>query len=554
MSRPMDNPDTRKADEMVVDMLESIEVREERHLLVSKEKKEPGLQAVLEDTRTRSEDSDSSMEYELVELEDSRITQKQEQEAKDHALAQEIQEAERAESDTSSSDSDETALPQKKSWTAMVIGGSSGTSDKYKARAKHYKLRYIEVSHELERKRKEASSFTQQWSTLLMENQSHAQYIRRIEEENRGLKFELQNVKQQLSDAVNLSEVRGKELKGAQVFLTKADSLSTSDVVQKVLDLNDEIFQAAALLGETLAYQVYEDGVDRVEARQSLIQGSMERARWMLGPRLAEILAKESLKPPKEATNPLLVQIVMQSALTQWCYSVAHRWCTGTEHDNEVIQNLYEDIRATEEQAVAGRWRSLTRAHLQTSATGWVQNVRDGIIPVMQVAGWTCADLFQFEKRLPSIFKALQDIRKATGEDVTSTDLEVITVVDGKGFDPNFMEDAYGDGRGDSSALKAVGKSGDGDDPPAHLVVASVGLGLRQVILKRHSNGAVSKRATWIASPKVVLEKTIKEAIEPPPPTTRRRKRNGGEGVVGAAMSAVANLVSGSGPSPSNNA
>ena len=43
------------------------------------------------------------------------------------------------------------------------------------------------------------------------------------------LQDELNTVHQQLEDAEHLSEVRGKELVGAQVFLTKADTISISE-------------------------------------------------------------------------------------------------------------------------------------------------------------------------------------------------------------------------------------------------------------------------------------------------------------------------------------
>ena len=61
-----------------------------------------------------------------------------------------------------------------------------------------------------------------------------------------ALQNELTIVHQQLEDAEHLSEVRGKVLVGAQVFLTKADTISISEVGEKVTALNEDIFQAAA--------------------------------------------------------------------------------------------------------------------------------------------------------------------------------------------------------------------------------------------------------------------------------------------------------------------
>ena len=133
--------------------------------------------------------------------------------------------------------------------------------------------------------------------------------VHRLLEENRSLTHELEAVKAQLADAKTLSEAKDKELKGAQVFLTKADTLSTTDVVQKVNALNEEIFQSAALLGEMLWI------TERTDRTQKQVTVAFEKARWMLGEQMASILAVESVNPRTDL-HPLLVQVVLQIAIT----------------------------------------------------------------------------------------------------------------------------------------------------------------------------------------------------------------------------------------------
>jgi hypothetical protein len=142
------------------------------------------------------------------------------------------------------------------------------------------------------------------------------------------------------------------------------------------------------------------------------------------------------------------------------------------------------------------------------------------------LAGWNTQspdDLSQFEKRLASIFKALRDVRKATGEDVTSADLEVYAVRRGEEYLPGMMEDSYGDDRAGAPA-------GEGEK---ERVIGSSGLGLKKVTYVKVPGGAVEKRAEILSPPKVVLEKTVKEAIEPPPPPKPRKKREPGAGIRG---------------------
>jgi hypothetical protein len=70
----------------------------------------------------------------------------------------------------------------------------------------------------------------------------------------------------ELQEYKNISEIRGKELISAQVFLRKADLLSISDVKDKVNALNDENFQASASLGDALVHFKYELAKEEWEA------------------------------------------------------------------------------------------------------------------------------------------------------------------------------------------------------------------------------------------------------------------------------------------------
>ncbi|KAJ2917996.1 hypothetical protein MD484_g2418, partial [Candolleomyces efflorescens] len=374
---------------------------------------------------------------------------------------------------------------------------------------------------------------------LEMEFNSARKHIHAQDEALKSVRNELAAVKQQLSDALNLSEVRGKELKGAQTFPIKTDTISATDVVQKVNTLNDEIFQMAAYLGEVLVYEVLEPEADRLEHRQAAIKSMHDRTLSYLGETLVDALAQHSLIKPKEESNPLLVQIIMQIALTNWCGGFGNRWTSyekveetvegqpkepsskpsiskQADHDR-FVSELYNSIRDHEDQAVAGRWRSLTKAHIPFSTGGWDHHLMVTICSIMGVAGWATRsndEMGQIEKRLGSIFKPLLELRKATGEDVTSADLEISIIQSGQTFDPSYMEDAYADGRASSKSKKSAPEQ----------VINTSGLGLQKVVVKRLKGGAVQKQLEILSMPKVVLEKTIKEALEPPPPRKNRSK------------------------------
>ncbi|KAF8161573.1 hypothetical protein B0H34DRAFT_747493 [Crassisporium funariophilum] len=364
---------------------------------------------------------------------------------------------------------------------------------------------------ELRRSKWELRQATNQISELIHEKQ-------RYKDHNSSLSHELMNVNRNLQDAKNLSDVRGKELLGSQVFLTKADSLSVSEVIDKVVALNEEIFQAAATLGESMVHHRY-------ETSQEDMALAYESARTTIGEPILDILVSQSQKPEPEC-NPLLVQVVLQVYIVNFCASKAASWYPSEDRAAGFLNMLYCDIRASEEQAVSGRWRAITRAHTRISSASekWHTELTRTLSNVLKVSAWAASkdQRTSFEQRLPPIFKAVDDLRTALGEKFTSADLETSIIEPKTTFNTVYMEDAYGDGR----------QTG-GKRAPPESVVGTTGIGLKKVMNKRGANGEIQYENVFSA--KVALESTLKEALEPVSPNRLRRKKRAdteGDGAV----------------------
>ena len=236
--------------------------------------------------------------------------------------------------------------PGSRSTTTMLGIGVGGSSDKPpSSREKVLRRKILELEYALQQEKTSNMNLDHHYRKLW--NRANAQseelqrsqhQVHRLLDDTRSLTHELEAVKVQLADAKTLSEVRGKELKGAQVFLTKADTLSTTDVVQKVNALNEEIFQAAALLGEMLR------NTERTDRTQEQVTVAFEKARWMLGEQMASILAAESVNPRTDL-NPLLVQVVLQIAITSWCKFVVSSWKPSDGTVADFLAAIYSEIR-----------------------------------------------------------------------------------------------------------------------------------------------------------------------------------------------------------------
>ena len=154
------------------------------------------------------------------------------------------------------------------------------------------------------------------------------------------LQIELSNVHQQLEDAKTLSEVRGKKLVGAQVFLTKADTLSISEVGEKVTALNEEIFQAAATLGETIIHKRHEF------ESQGDFDAACKESRSMIGSKITDLLVNRPQKQESEI-DLLLVQVVLQIFMVKFCVRKIQSWYPSDRTLENFLSEIYSDICST---------------------------------------------------------------------------------------------------------------------------------------------------------------------------------------------------------------
>ena len=242
--------------------------------------------------------------------------------------------------------------PGSRSTTMLGIGVGGSTDKSLSSREKSLRRKILELEYAWQQEKTSNVNldhhYRKLWSRANAQSeelQRSQHQVHRLLDDNRSLTHELEAVKVQLADAKTLSEVRGKELKGAQVFLTKADTLSTTDVVQKVNALNEEIFQAAALLGEMLR------NTERTDRTQEQVTVAFEKARWMLGEQMASILAAESVNPRTDL-NPLLVQVVLQIAITSWCKFVVSSWKPSDGTVADFLAAIYSEIRQVGESSL----------------------------------------------------------------------------------------------------------------------------------------------------------------------------------------------------------
>ncbi|KAH9485797.1 hypothetical protein JR316_0002712 [Psilocybe cubensis] len=342
----------------------------------------------------------------------------------------------------------------------------------------------------------------------------------RLQDNARALQHELTNVQHALSEAQALSEVRGRELVGAQVFLTKADALSISDVVEKVNVLNEEIFQAAAGLAEGLVVV----GAGQPEFTVAVAEGAYQGVVRTIGEFLAGVLHTQAQASVREV-HPLIAQVALSCFVSEFCFMKLTAWYSSDPNIDEFLRTVYNQIRQNEEQAVSGRWRALLRAQIRPLTDTWKRELTDSLQNLLVFSGWNAPLEAQqaFVAKLAPIFNALEDLRGAIYEKYTSADLEASEVQPGSPFQ-TWMDDAYGDER-KSPPPPGQGQGG----KTMQLVACTTGIGLKKLLpTPGPAQGHRSRGGDWyemVLPPKVCLEATLREALEPPPPSSKGRKR-----------------------------
>lgn len=157
---------------------------------------------------------------------------------------------------------------------------------------------------------------------------------------------------------------------------------------------------------------------------------------------------------------------------------------------------------------MVGRWAGLTRRHVRSMVLAEdTQELPEPLIPhfinaivnILVTAGCTQTILqideiiaTRFMERLTKVAGLAHRINKATGEDITSCEIEVVYLHPGMIFSPSAMEDSFGN------------KSVDGDEE----ILGTTELGLVRAV-KDTEKGESKWKETILLKPGVLLESAL---------------------------------------------
>lgn len=160
--------------------------------------------------------------------------------------------------------------------------------------------------------------------------------LERQSEELRMTVNQLRQVEALRQQTLELLEAKASELRGAQVFMSKEDSLSGADIIGMVKSLNAEILQVAAFMADSLE-DLGTPQMGEVEATHA--QSAVSLGKYIL----------RALRSRQGGTevDPMPVQIALQASLVNACKRIVDGWVPGFSTHDPIFDAIYARVRDT---------------------------------------------------------------------------------------------------------------------------------------------------------------------------------------------------------------
>ncbi|KAI0086045.1 hypothetical protein BDY19DRAFT_996232 [Irpex rosettiformis] len=244
---------------------------------------------------------------------------------------------------------------------------------------------------------------------------------------------------------VELLEIRTAELRAAQASLGSPPSLSHGDIKRMVDHLNAEVFQMSALMADQFPF---ED--TRTSLHTERCQLAHDRISHMVGSGLAHAVRTCS----HGEDDSTLVQIMIQAYIVERIWWICRMWGFSVDPTHaSMLDDLHYKIFEKESQSTSARWRSLTKRYLSDGLDqeSIIAALRDrvvgGIVDALVVAGvQQSVEVIEikvresFGERISGVVVKALELRKATGEDMTTSEFVILCAHDGDCFQRESME------------------------------------------------------------------------------------------------------------------
>jgi len=197
------------------------------------------------------------------------------------------------------------------------------------------------IRKDMDRMKEHLTQLEKQLERSREQNQTLGSLLKNQANEARMLKGESHQLKLKHAQTLELLETRTSELKGAQAFLTKADSLSGADIIGMIEALNSEILQTAAFMAESFEFDEQKAGAGE-ESEE--LQEACASVTELLGPRLVQLL-----RSMDHHEDPILIQIALQAGMSAFAEWLISSWYFENPQEEEFLAEIYVRVQESGE-------------------------------------------------------------------------------------------------------------------------------------------------------------------------------------------------------------
>ncbi|KAF9444309.1 hypothetical protein P691DRAFT_677828 [Macrolepiota fuliginosa MF-IS2] len=170
----------------------------------------------------------------------------------------------------------------------------------------------------------------------------------------------------------------------------------------------------------------------------------------ILGPRMVELLQSPRRQMLAQGGDEGTVKMALKASMAAYTHWIISSWYFENPEDEHLLSEIYARVRETEEQTVSGRWRALTRTHLQrmlATEPDLTIYMIDAFVNIILTAGWhNDATALQeyltqtFGDKVGSVLDRAKRLNKMIGEEIVRCDLEALYIAPDVVFTGGTME------------------------------------------------------------------------------------------------------------------
>ncbi|KAF7782868.1 hypothetical protein Agabi119p4_2244 [Agaricus bisporus var. burnettii] len=310
------------------------------------------------------------------------------------------------------------------------------------------------------------------------ENVRKIEELEMLREEIEGLREELEEERKRKEKEQENVGVQEKEQSLYSLEDSPIGTRSESEVVDLVKLLNQEILHLSEIIVKAFE-NVARPARSEDEAMPEELKEAFACVEEILGYRMVDLLRK-NVDDDGET-----VRIALKTSMAAYTHWIISSWYFENPEDEHLLSEIYARVREAEEQMVSGRWRALTRIHLQrmlAAEPDLTIYMVDAFVNIILTAGWhNDATTLQeylietFGDRISRLLNTAKRLNKMIGEEIMHCDLEALYIAPEVTFNNITMEIAGGVGDEEKMVLcttdlglvkaeKRLGKVGEWDE------------------------------------------------------------------------------------------